>query len=76
MNFGYKFLKGKIATEIKSKLDVVLGDSSSSFSIVNFWVSNSNMHTSAEPHSGRFHVSKTATEIVDKIHFGRSPKSA
>jgi len=69
-------LKGKVATEIKSKLDAVLGNSPS-FSIVSFWISNSSMHTSDELRSGRPKTAPT-TEIVDKIHdkihFGGFPK--
>jgi transposase len=63
-------LEGKTAKEIKSRLDVVLWNSSPSFSIVSFRVSEfkrGRTHTNDEPRSGR---PKTATtpEIVDKIH--------
>jgi transposase len=63
-------LDGKTATEIKSRLDVILRDSSLSFSTLSFRVSEfkgGRTRTNDEPRSGR---PKTATtpEIVDKIH--------
>ncbi|XP_015432649.1 PREDICTED: histone-lysine N-methyltransferase SETMAR-like [Dufourea novaeangliae] len=62
--------EGKTATEMKPRLDAVLGNASPSFSTVNFWVSEfkrGRSHTIDAPCSGR---PKTATtpEIVDKIH--------
>ena len=63
-------LEGRTATEIKSRLDAVLGGSSPSFSTVSFWVSEfrrGRKQTGDEPRTGR---PKTATtpEIVDKVH--------
>lgn len=63
-------LKGKMATQIKSRLDALLGDSSPSLSTVSFWDSEfkcGRTRTCDKPRSGR---PKTATtpEIVDKGH--------
>lgn len=64
------FLKGKTATQIKTKLDAVLTDSSPSLVTVSFWVNEfkrGRTSTSNEPRSGR---PKTATtdEMVEKVH--------
>lgn len=64
------YLEGKTATEIKTRLDAVLGNASPSFSTVSFWVSEfkrGRTHTSDESRSGR-PKSATTPEIVDKVH--------
>jgi hypothetical protein len=70
INFFY--FEGKMATEIKSRFDAVFRDSSFSFSIVSFWVSEfkgGRTHTYKHYDQQRSGRSKTVTtpEIVDKI---------
>ncbi|EYC30978.1 hypothetical protein Y032_0004g1883 [Ancylostoma ceylanicum] len=63
-------LEGKTATEIKSRLDAVLGDSSPSFSTVSFWVlefRRGRKRSEDESRAGR-PKSATTPEIIDKVH--------